>query len=84
MSFVPAAPGSSTSKRSRELAGEIVRTVEAYREKEPRMRDSEVERALMLAKSRLGGAGNTLGLIILGMVVLIGALGFLISTNFGD
>jgi len=84
MSFVPVTPGASTSKRSRELAGEIVRTVEEYREQEPRMRDAEVERALMLAKSRLGGSGNTLGLIILGMVLLIGALGFLISTNFGN
>jgi hypothetical protein len=84
MSFVPMTPGASTSKRSRELAGEIVRTVEEYREKEPRMRDSEVERALMLAKSRLGGTGKTLGLIILGMVLLIGALGFLLTTNFGQ
>lgn len=76
-------PGSSTSKRSRLLAAEIVRLVEEFREKEPRTRDEDVQRALMLAKSRLVGTGSTLVLAIVGLVVLIGALIFYASANFG-
>ncbi len=73
MSFVPVSP-QPTTPRARELAREIVRTVEDFRVREPRMRDHEVERAMMLARSRLGGRNPTLVLVAAGLVLLIAGL----------
>jgi uncharacterized membrane protein len=81
MSYVPVQQ--PTSKRSRELAKEIVRAVEEYREREPRTSDQEVQRAMMLARSRLGGSSNVIFLVLVGLAMLAGLLAFLL-TSWGD
>lgn len=82
MSFVPFTPP-PTTRRSRELAKEIVKTVEAYREREPRMRDTEVARALQLARSRLTGMDRTILMVVVGLVVFLLALGLFVAGGGG-
>ena len=82
MSFVPFTP-QPTTRRSRELAKEIVRAVEEYRAREPRLRDAEVSRALQLARGRLAGSERTLLLVTLGLLVLIGAVGLFLARSGG-
>lgn len=78
MSYVPFTPA-PTTRRSRELAKEIVRTVDAYREREPRMRDAEIRRALQLASGRLGGGDRTILMAAVALGVLVLALGLFMA-----
>jgi hypothetical protein len=82
---VPYVPQPQASLEAQELAREIEDSIANYQENHPRVRQEDIQQALLLARSKAGvnPAGNrAVVAIVVGLVLMVGLLvGFLVLTG---